>query len=138
MLWENAWAAVKVLVSAARGFRARGAVSWRGFALPGHRPGSVLFTVVPAYALLAMAFGRENFLLEPVPVREPGARGTSGSSSQATPALVPLGEFWPSVRNTIVYVAASLVLCFVHRLPGRVLRRAPARAHEGTADRAPP
>jgi putrescine transport system permease protein len=95
--------------------RRPGAVSWRGFALPGI-VWLVLFTVVPAYALLAMAFGRENFLLEPVPAWNPGTWNV-GFLFQAISGAVPGGEFWPSVRNTVVYVAASLVLCFAIGYP---------------------
>ena len=95
--------------------RRPGAVSWRAFALPGV-VWLVLFTVVPAYALLAMAFGKENFLLEPVPAWNPGTWNV-GFLFQAISGAVPGGEFWPSVRNTIVYVAASLVLCFAVGYP---------------------
>ena len=39
---------------------------WRTFALPGVL-WLLLFVVVPAYAVLAMATGRVNLLLQPVP-----------------------------------------------------------------------
>lgn len=89
--------------------------SWRGFALPGVL-WLVLFTVVPAYALVAMAFGKENFLLEPLPAWNPGTWNV-GYLLKAISGAFPGGEFWPSVRNTVVYVAASLALCFAIGYP---------------------
>jgi ABC-type spermidine/putrescine transport system permease subunit I len=92
-----------------------GRLNWRGFALPGV-VWLLLFTVIPAYAVLAMAFGRENFLLQPLPAWNPGSWNV-GYLSHAISGALPGGEFWPSVRNTIVYVAASLALCFAIGYP---------------------
>ena len=92
-----------------------GRTHWRNFALPGVA-WLVLFTVVPAYALLAMAFGRENFLLQPVPAWNPGTWNV-GYLFKAVSGAVPGGEFWPATRNTIVFVAVSLGLCFAIGYP---------------------
>ena len=92
-----------------------GRSQWRAFALPGV-VWLLLFTVVPAYALLAMAFGRENFLLQPLPAWNPGTWNV-GYLLKSISGSLPGGEFWPSVRNTLVYVAASLGLCFVIGYP---------------------
>src|SRR5581483_11493458 len=45
---------------------------WRGFAVPGV-VWLCLFVVVPAYAVVAMALGKVNLLLEPVPAWSPAA-----------------------------------------------------------------
>ena len=66
--------------------------------------------MIPAYAVLAMAFGKENFLLQPVPAWNPGTWNV-GFVFKAFSGAVPGGEFWPSVRNTLVYVVVSLALC---------------------------
>jgi putrescine transport system permease protein len=92
-----------------------GRLNWRTVAAPGVL-WLVLFTVIPAYAVLAMAFGRENFLLQPLPAWNPGTWNV-GYLFKAVAQAVPGGEFWPSVRNTILYVAASLVLCFAIGYP---------------------
>jgi spermidine/putrescine transport system permease protein len=83
---------------------------WRGFALPGVA-WLVLFVVVPAYAVLAIAMGRVNFLLQPVPAWNP-TTWNPGYLSQAFSGSLPGGEYWPAVRNTLVYVSVSLMLCF--------------------------
>ncbi len=77
----------------------------------------VLFTVIPAYAVLAMAFGKENFLLQPQPAWNPGTWNV-GFLFQAISGAVPGGEFWPSVRNTIR---------LRRRLPGAVASRSAIR-----------
>ena len=51
-----------------------------------------------------------------MPAWNPGTWNV-GFLFQAISGAVPGGEFWPSVRNTIVYVAASLVLCFAIGYP---------------------
>jgi spermidine/putrescine transport system permease protein len=88
---------------------------WRGFALPGVG-WLLLFVVVPAYAVLAMALGRVNFLLQPVPAWNP-ANWNAGYLSKAFSGALPGGEYWPAVRNTLVYVSLSLVLCFAIGYP---------------------
>ena len=88
---------------------------WRAFALPGVF-WLCLFVVIPAYAVIAMAMGRVNFLFQPLPAWNP-LTWNPGFVSKAFSGALPGGEFWPAVRNTIVYVAASLVLCFIIGYP---------------------
>jgi spermidine/putrescine transport system permease protein len=88
---------------------------WRTFALPGVG-WLLLFVVVPAYAVVAMAFGRVNILLQPVPAWNP-ATWNPGWVSKAFSGALPGGEYWPAVRNTLVYVTASLALCFAIGYP---------------------
>jgi putrescine transport system permease protein len=88
---------------------------WRTFALPGVG-WLCLFVVVPAYAVLAMAMGKVNFLLQPVPAWNP-ATWNPGYLSKAFSGALPGGEYWPSVRNTLVYVSVSLALCFAIGYP---------------------
>jgi putrescine transport system permease protein len=88
---------------------------WRGFALPGVA-WLVLFVVVPAYAVLAIAMGRVNFLFQPVPYWNP-LHWNPGYLSAAFSGSLPGGEYWPAIRNTLVYVAISLLLCFVIGYP---------------------
>jgi ABC-type spermidine/putrescine transport system permease subunit I len=88
---------------------------WRGFALPGVG-WLLLFVVVPAYAVLAVAMGRVNFLLQPVPAWNPFV-WNPGYLSKAFSGALPGGEYWPAVRNTLVYVSLSLVLCFAIGYP---------------------
>ena len=88
---------------------------WRSFALPGVA-WLCLFVVVPAYAIFAMAFGSVNFLLQPVPAWDPTMWNFSVLGHTFSSAL-PGGEFWPAVRNTLVYVAVSLGLCFAIGYP---------------------
>jgi spermidine/putrescine transport system permease protein len=88
---------------------------WRTFALPGVG-WLVLFVVVPAYAVLAIAMGRVNFLLQPVPAWNP-ASWNPGYLSKAFSGSLPGGEYWPAVRNTLVYVSVSLGLCFAIGYP---------------------
>jgi ABC-type spermidine/putrescine transport system permease subunit I len=88
---------------------------WRTFALPGVG-WLILFVVVPAYAVVAIALGRVNFLLQPVPAWNP-AQWNPGYLSQAFSGSLPGGEYWPAVRNTLVYVAVSLSLCFAIGYP---------------------
>jgi ABC-type spermidine/putrescine transport system permease subunit I len=88
---------------------------WRAFALPGVL-WLCLFVVIPAYAIVAMAMGRVNLLLQPVPAWDP-TTWNPGFVSKAFSGALPGGEFWPSVRNTILYVSASLALCFAIGYP---------------------
>jgi ABC-type sugar transport system permease subunit len=81
---------------------------WRGFALPGV-VWLCLFVVVPAYAVLAMATGKVNLLLTPVPAWNP-ATWNPGYLSKAFSGSLPGGEYWPAVRNTLVYVASQLAI----------------------------
>jgi spermidine/putrescine transport system permease protein len=88
---------------------------WRALALPGVG-WLALFVVIPAYAVLAMAMGRVNFLLQPVPAWDPTTWNPYFVAKAFSGAL-PGGEFWPAVRNTLVYVTASLGLCFAIGYP---------------------
>jgi putrescine transport system permease protein len=88
---------------------------WRLFALPGVI-WLLLFVIVPTYAVLAVAFGRVDFLFEPVPYWNP-LHWNGGYMSNALAGSIPGGEYWPSIRNTIVYVAVALGLCFVIGYP---------------------
>jgi len=100
---------------------------WRGFALPGVF-WLCLFVVIPAYAVAAMAFGAENILLQPVPAWNP-LTWNPGWVSKAFSGALPGGEYWPAVRNTLVYVVAALALCFAIGYPVAyyVARHAPKR-----------
>jgi spermidine/putrescine transport system permease protein len=88
---------------------------WRAFALPGVA-WLILFVVIPAYAVLAIAMGRVNFLFQPIPAWSP-ADWNPGFLSKAFSGSLPGGEYWPAVRNTLVYVSISLALCFAIGYP---------------------
>jgi spermidine/putrescine transport system permease protein len=88
---------------------------WRAFALPGVA-WLCLFVVVPAYAVLAMAMGKVNLLLQPVPAWDP-TTWNPGYLAKAFSGALPGGEYWPAVRNTLAYVAVSLALCFAIGYP---------------------
>jgi spermidine/putrescine transport system permease protein len=88
---------------------------WRAFALPGVA-WLILFVVIPAYAVVAIAMGRVNFLYQPIPAWNP-AHWNPGFLSEAFSGSLPGGEYWPAVRNTIVYVGVSLILCFLIGYP---------------------
>src|SRR5438309_3484698 len=63
-----------------------------------------------------MAMGKTNLLLQPVPAWNPGSWNT-GFISQAFSGSLPGGEYWPAVRNTLVYVVVSLGACFAIGYP---------------------
>jgi putrescine transport system permease protein len=88
---------------------------WRLFALPGVG-WLLLFVLVPTYAVIAVAMGRTNFLSQPVPAWSPADWNTA-YVSQAFSGALPGGEYWSAVRNTLVFVCASLVLCFAIGYP---------------------
>jgi spermidine/putrescine transport system permease protein len=88
---------------------------WRWFALPGV-VWLALFVLVPTYAVVAVAMGRVNFLSQPVPAWSP-VHWNPAYVSQAFSGALPGGEYWPAVRNTLVYVGASLLLCFAIGYP---------------------
>jgi spermidine/putrescine transport system permease protein len=88
---------------------------WRGFALPGVA-WLLLFVVIPAYGVIAIALGRVNFLFQPVPAWNP-AHWNGGYVTKAFSGALPGGEYWPAVRNTLVYVGAALALCFAIGYP---------------------
>jgi putrescine transport system permease protein len=103
----------QVLVSTTS-FDAR-ASYWRAFALPGV-VWLVLFVVIPAYAVVAIAMGQVDFLFQPIPAWNP-ANWNPGWLSKAFSGSLPGGEYWPAVRNTLVYVSISLGLCFAIGYP---------------------
>jgi len=76
----------------------------------------LLFVLVPAYAVVAMATGHVNFLLQPVPAWDPST-WNPGFLSKAFSGALPGGEYWPAIRNTLVYVGVSLALCFAIGYP---------------------
>jgi spermidine/putrescine transport system permease protein len=88
---------------------------WRGFALPGVA-WLALFVVVPMYAVFAMAMGGINILLQPVPAWNP-VEWNFGALGNVFSASLPGGEYWPAIRNTLVYVSVSLALCFAIGYP---------------------
>jgi len=81
---------------------------WRLAAVPG-LVWLVLFVVVPAYAVVAVAMGRVDFLLQPVPAWNP-LDWNVGYVADAFSEVVPGGVYWPALRNTLVYVGAALAL----------------------------
>ncbi|HMC05765.1 MAG TPA: ABC transporter permease [Solirubrobacterales bacterium] len=88
---------------------------WRAFAFPGVI-WLCLFVVVPAYAVLAVAMGSIDQLLQPVPTWNP-IDWNVGFVLEAFKGVVPGGQYWGAVRNTLLFVAASLALCFAIGYP---------------------
>jgi spermidine/putrescine transport system permease protein len=88
---------------------------WRGLALPGVL-WLILFIVVPAYAVLAVAMGEIDTLLQPVPIWNP-LEWNVGFVKEAFTSVLPGGAYWPATRNTIVYVATTIGLCFAIGYP---------------------
>ncbi len=88
---------------------------WRACALPGVA-WLLLFVIVPAYAVLAIAFGRVDFLYQPVPFWNP-LHWNPGYISAALSGSLPGGEYWPAIRNTLVYVSVSLIMCLLIGYP---------------------
>jgi putrescine transport system permease protein len=88
---------------------------WRAFALPGVA-WLVLFVLVPTYALIAVATGQVDQLFRPIPAWNP-ADWNVGFLIQAFSGAAPGGEYWPTVRNTIVYVGGALGLCVIIGYP---------------------
>ncbi len=88
---------------------------WRGLAAPGVL-WLFLFVVIPAYAVLAVAMGKIDTLLQPVPIWNP-LEWNVGFIKEAFSSVVPGGSYWPATRNTFVYVASTIVLCFAIGYP---------------------
>jgi spermidine/putrescine transport system permease protein len=88
---------------------------WRNFSVPGV-VWLFLFVVVPAYAVVAVAMGQIDALLQPVPQWNP-LDWNVGFVKEAFTSVVPGGTYWPATRNTIVYVAATVFLCFAIGYP---------------------
>jgi ABC-type spermidine/putrescine transport system permease subunit I len=80
---------------------------WAGFALPGV-VWLVLLFLVPFYAVIAVAFGNVDALLQtPIPIWNPLDWNT-GWMEQVLGDLAPGGVYWGAVVRTIQYVALSL------------------------------
>ena len=88
---------------------------WRSLSVPGV-VWLVLFVVVPAYAVLAVAMGKIDTLLQPVPVWNP-IDWNVGFVKEAFSSVVPGGTYWSATRNTLVYVGATVALCFAIGYP---------------------
>jgi ABC-type spermidine/putrescine transport system permease subunit I len=88
---------------------------WRNFSIPGV-VWLILFVVIPAYAVLAVAMGQIDALLQPVPQWNP-IHWNVGFVKEAFTSVVPGGTYWPATRNTLVYVLATVVLCFAIGYP---------------------
>ena len=88
---------------------------WRGLSAPGVI-WLILFVVVPAYAVVAVAMGKIDALLQPVPVWNP-LEWNVGFVKEAYSSVVPGGTYWSATRNTLLYVAATVVLCFAIGYP---------------------
>ncbi len=88
---------------------------WRSLSIPGV-VWLFLFVVVPAYAVIAVAMGKIDALLQPVPVWNP-IDWNVGFVKQAFVSVFPGGTYWSATRNTLVYVAATVGLCFAIGYP---------------------
>jgi spermidine/putrescine transport system permease protein len=88
---------------------------WRALALPGV-VWLILFIVVPAYAVLAVAMGEIDTLLQPVPIWNP-LDWNVGFVKEAFTSVVPGGVYWPATRNTFLFVGATVALCFAIGYP---------------------
>ena len=88
---------------------------WRALVSPG-LAWLGLFVLVPTYALVAVATGRIDELYRPIPAWNP-AKWNVGFIREAFAAAVPGGAYWPTVRNTLLYVGAALTLCIVIGYP---------------------
>ena len=88
---------------------------WRSLSIPGI-VWLFLFVVVPAYAVVAVAMGQIDSLLQPVPQWNP-IDWNVGFVKEAFTSVVPGGTYWPATRNTIVFVAITVLLCFAIGYP---------------------
>jgi putrescine transport system permease protein len=88
---------------------------WRLLALPGLL-WLCLFALVPTYVLVAVAAGRVDELYRPVPAWTL-VRGNVGFLRLAFAGALPGGQYWPTLRNTVVYVTATVALCFAVGYP---------------------
>jgi putrescine transport system permease protein len=89
---------------------------WPSFALPGVA-WLVLLFLVPMYAVIGVAFGNVDTLLQiPIPVWNPLSWNIYWMN-QALHDLAPGGVYWPAVVRTLWYVALSLGLCLLIGYP---------------------
>jgi putrescine transport system permease protein len=89
---------------------------WPSFSFPGFIWLIILF-LVPFYAVIGVAFGSVNPLLQtPVPAWNP-IDWNLGWMTQVLHDLAPGGIYWGAVVRTIQYVAVSLALCLLIGYP---------------------
>ena len=89
---------------------------WPGFSFPGVIWLILLF-LVPFYAVIGVAFGSVDPLLQtPVPAWNP-LNWNLGWMTQVLHDLAPGGVYWEAVKRTIWYVAVSLGLCLLIGYP---------------------
>jgi spermidine/putrescine transport system permease protein len=89
---------------------------WPGFALPGVIWLIILF-LVPFYAVIGVAFGGINPILEtPIPAWNP-LDWNVGWMNQVLHDLGPGGVYWEAEKRTLEYVAISLALCILIGYP---------------------
>jgi spermidine/putrescine transport system permease protein len=89
---------------------------WSGFALPGV-VWLILLFLVPFYAVIGVAFGSVDPLLQtPVPAWSP-ATWNAGWISEVLREMAPGGVYWDPVRRTVEYVVISLALCLLIGYP---------------------
>ena len=60
--------------------------------------------------------GEIDSLLQPVPIWNP-LEWNVGFVKEAFTSVVPGGTYWPATRNTFVFVASTIVLCFAIGYP---------------------
>ena len=77
----------------------------------------MLFVVVPAYAVLAIAFGRVNFLFQPVPALEPAALEPRLRHQGVLAARCPAASTGPRSATRSSTCAVALGLCFAIGYP---------------------
>src|ERR1700759_2336779 len=83
---------------------------WRSLSIPGV-VWLFLFVVVPAYAVIAVAMGQIDPLLQPVPQWNP-INWNVGFVKEAFTRVVPGGTCRPAPRHTTPSAPAPAVLCF--------------------------
>jgi ABC-type spermidine/putrescine transport system permease subunit I len=89
---------------------------WPGFALPGVVWLVILF-LVPFYAVIGVAFGGIDPILQtPIPAWSP-TDWNVGWMSQVLHDLGPGGIYWEAEKRTLEYVAVSLTLCIMVGYP---------------------
>jgi putrescine transport system permease protein len=89
---------------------------WPGFALPGVL-WLVLLFLIPFYAVVGVAFGTVDPLLQtPVPIWNP-LDWNVGWMGQVLNNLAPGGIYWGAVERTVTYVVVSLALCLLIGYP---------------------
>ena len=110
--------------------------TWRLVALPGVAWLSVFF-LVAFYAVLAVAFGNQDTLSQPVPHWNPLDWNVGYVARHVRQPLRTAGPFWTVSLRTIEFVAIAVGPLAAGRLPGRVLHGPPRRALEGRSSCSP-